>query len=114
MEKRAYFRRSIRRSVDVVLWRREGEQIIRCHTKNMSLGGALLDAGGIEFPKFRLLELDFRMPAMNSGKRRRILALAVRQSEEGVAVEFRQVDLAVLRLLHEIILGPAAHDDSDT
>ena len=59
MEYREWQRRLIPFEVEVRLWHRQGEQVIKCKTRNISMNGAFLITDELGFPRYRLLELRF-------------------------------------------------------
>lgn len=59
MDSRHWQRRLMPLEVEVRLWRRSGEQVITCQTRDVSMSGAFLSTEELGYPKHRLLDIRF-------------------------------------------------------
>jgi len=103
MEYREWQRRLIPFEVEVRLWHRQGEQIIKCKTRNISMNGAFLITDQLGFPRYRMLELRFAAMDRLKLPQTHIIAKAIRQEKDGLAVRFTKADRESIRALHKIL-----------
>ena len=76
-------------SLDVVLNHRA--QSVVCTMRDISLGGAFLDAERELMPYAGTVELNFSVPAETAAGQLRLLATIERSTEQGTAVSFGDV-----------------------
>jgi len=103
MNNRAWQRRSMALDVEIRMWRREGDQIIRCKTNNICMTGAYVVTDELGFPKRRLVELHFSILDRLRLKQPRILARIVHKGKDGLGLRFCKTDSATIRALHKML-----------
>ncbi len=104
MEQRNWNRDAIALDVEIKMWRPEGEQVLRCKTLDVSLGGAELLSCAVKFPKHRVLELRFPQICGTQVKQPRMLAKFIRNTDRGMAIQFLKANNETLRALQALIL----------
>jgi hypothetical protein len=95
--------------IEIRLWRRGGEQIIRCKTQNICMTGAYIRTRELGFPRHRLLEV--RLPVLDRLKLKhpRIMAKVVHQGKDGVGIRFSKADSQTIRALHKMLQWRTYH-----
>jgi len=103
METRNWQRRKIGFDVEVRLWHKNGEQIVNCKTRDISMGGAFLLTNELGYPKHRLLDVTF--PALKHLELNRpsIIARATRKDDEGLAIRFSKAERETIRAMHKML-----------
>ena len=104
MEQRTWNRDSIALDVEVRMWRPEGEQVLKCKTLDVSLGGAELQSYGVSFPRHRVLELRFIQLCNRQIMQPRILAKFIRKTNHGMAIQFLKANNQTIRGLQSLML----------
>jgi len=103
MEQRTWNRNNLALDVEIRLWRPNGEEVLRCKTLDLSLGGAELLTYDVDFPKHRVLEVHFPHLVKQGVKQHRILGKFIRKTDSGIAIQFRKAHNETLRQLHSAI-----------
>lgn len=100
---RAVARQQLCLKMEISLWQRDRVKVVTCHSRDISLRGAFLTTTELGFPKFRTLEVRIPfLPDMGIHKPR-ILARAVRKTDNGIAIEFRRAHNTTLHALQELL-----------
>lgn len=89
--------------VEVKLWRRQGEQVINCKTRNICMTGTFINTSELGFPKRRLVELRFPILDRLRLEHPEILARVVHEGEDGLGLRFCKTDNATIRALHRML-----------
>ena len=103
MNKRSWQRRNMSLDVEVRLWRRQGEQVINCKTRNVCMTGTYISTTELGFPKRRLVELRFTILDRLRLKHPEILARVVHKGKDGLGLRFCKTDSATIRALHRML-----------
>jgi len=103
MEQRTWNRNNLALDVEIRLWRPNGEEVLRCKTLDVSLGGAELLTYDVEFPRHRVLEIHFPHLSEKGIKQPRILGKFIRKTDSGIAIQFRKANNETLKQLHTVI-----------
>lgn len=100
---RTFPRRELSLPMEISLWRRNEIQVINCLSRDISLRGAFLYTTELGFPKFRTLEVRILSLLNRTTVKSRILARAVRKTDDGVAIEFRRAHNTILFALQQLL-----------
>ncbi len=103
MNKRTWQRRNMSLDVEVRLWRRQGEQVVNCKTRNVCMTGTYINTTELGFPKRRLVELRFSVLDRLRLKRPEILARVVHSGKDGLGLRFCTTDHDTIRALHRML-----------
>jgi len=117
MESRNWQRRNIGFDVEVRLWHKEGEQVVNCKTRDISMGGAFLLTNELGYPKHRLLDISFPALRRLALSKPNIIAKATRKEDEGLAIRFSKAERETIRAMHKMLQWrsyyPLESDDTD-
>jgi len=103
MEQRTWKRGEMSLDVEIRMWRPNGEEVLRCKTLDLSLGGAELQTYDVAFPKHRVLEIRINQLNEFGLKQHRILGKFIRKTNNGMAVQFRKANNDTIKVLQYII-----------
>lgn len=103
MEQRTWKREHLNLDIEIRMWRPDGEEIIRCKTLDVSLGGAELQTFDITFPKHRVLEVFFPELRHYGLRQPRILGKFVRKTDKGMAIQFRKASNETITALYRMM-----------
>jgi len=103
MESRNWQRRNIGFDVEVRLWHKDGEQLVNCKTRDISMGGAFLLTNELGFPKHRLLNIRFPALKRLALDKPNIIARATRKEDEGIAICFSKAERETIRAMHKML-----------
>lgn len=104
MERRIWTRNSVALDVEIKMWRPEGEQVLRCKTVNVCLGGIEILCYGNSFPQHRVLELRFTKLCNSHIRQPRILSKFIRATERGMVIQFLKANNDTLKGLQQLML----------
>ena len=104
MEHRTWKRDSLNLEIEIHMWRPDGEEVLRCKTKDVSLGGAELLTYDVSFPKHRVLEIWFSELKKAGTEKTRILGKFIRKTDNGIAIQFRKANNETLKKLQYLIV----------
>jgi len=110
MEQRNWKRDPMSLDVEVRMWRPCGEEVLRCKTLDLSLGGAELETYDVAFPKHRVLEIRFSKLTNCGLKQPRILGKFIRKTNNGMVVQFRKAENETLKCLQYLIAKDKIHN----
>lgn len=103
MDQRSWKRDTMTLDVEIRMWRPDGEDILKCQTLDLSLGGAELHTDDLTFPKHRVLEIRFNQLSKYKLKQPRILGKFVRKTHKGMVVQFSKAENDTIKALHHLI-----------
>jgi len=103
MEQRAWKRDPMSLDVEIRMWRPDGEDILKCQTLDLSLGGAALQTNEHSFPKHRVLEIRINQLNKYRLKQPRILGKFIRKTNDGMVIKFSKADNETIKALHCLI-----------
>lgn len=103
MEQRTWKRDAMSLDVEIRMWRPNGEEVLRCKTLDLSLGGAELQTYDVAFPKHRVLEIRINQLGDFGLKQHRILGKFIRKTNNGMAVQFRKANNETIKVLQYLI-----------
>ena len=104
MEHRTWKRDSLNLEIEIRMWRPDGEEVLRCKTKDVSLGGAEILTYDVSFPKHRVLEIWFSDLKNSDAEKTRILGKFIRKTNNGIAIQFRKANNDTIRNLQRLIV----------
>jgi len=103
MEQRTWKRDEMSLDVEVRMWRPDGEEVLRCKTLDLSLGGAELETFDVAFPKHRVLEIRINQLSDCGLEKHRILGKFIRKTNNGMVVQFRKANNETIKALQCMI-----------
>ena len=103
MEQRTWKRDNVNLDIEIRMWRPTGEEVIRCKTLDVSLGGAEIQTFDITFPKHRVLEVFFPEMQRYGLRQPRILGKFVRKTTNGMAIQFRKANNETITALYRLV-----------
>jgi hypothetical protein len=100
MERRWSDRSHVRLEAVVVA---QGLPVERCWTRDIGLEGAFLDMQLPQFGKGVRVEVEFLVPRNGEVRRRRLPAVVMHRSEQGLGVMFLVFDQEAFRSIEELV-----------